>query len=162
LKLNKLENQEIKSEVKSFDLCRQLAECALSFEEGLESKNIEFVVDIEERTLVNNDEGMLEIVWQNLLSNAIKFTEYGGKISLTQVSDEDSVTVTITDNGCGMNKETLARIFDKFYQGDTSHSGEGNGLGLALTLRVVELVEGTITVNSQEGVGTTFRVSLLR
>jgi signal transduction histidine kinase len=160
LKLNKLENQGIAATTESFDLCRQLADCAITFENLWEEKNIAFVADIEDRALIYADKSMLEIVWQNLLSNAVKFTDAGGKITLTQTSDHDSITVTISDTGCGMDDTTKNRIFDKFYQGDTSHSGEGNGLGLALALSVIEFQCGSITVNSKIGKGTTFTVIL--
>lgn len=160
LKLNKLENQEINSASEPYDLCRQLCECAIALEDAWEQKGIEFVADIEDKAVIFADESMLEIVWHNLLSNALKFTEPGGKITLTQVSDEDSVTVSISDTGCGMDEETMKHIFDKFYQGDTSHSGEGNGLGLALALRVIELAGGSISVKSEPGKGTTFIVKL--
>jgi signal transduction histidine kinase len=160
LKLSKLENQEITPGSEPFDLCRQLAEAAIAFEDVLERKNIELVVDMDERVMINADAGMLEIVWHNLLSNALKFTDSGGKVTLTQTSDEDSVEVSISDSGCGMEEGTLSHIFDKFYQGDSSHSGEGNGLGLALTLRVLELVGGAISVKSEVGKGSTFTVRL--
>lgn len=160
LKLNKLENQEIVPTAQHYDLCRQLAEYALQFEELWESKDIEFIADLEDRVVINADEEMIGIIWQNLLSNAIKYTEPGGAITLKQTSESDSVTVTISDTGCGMSTEVVDRIFDKFYQGDTSRSQEGNGLGLALTLRVVELVGGSITVASAPGEGATFTVTL--
>lgn len=160
LKLNKLENQEIVPVTEPFDLCRQLCECIILFDMELEQKNIELKVEIEDRVMIWADAGMLEIVWYNLISNAVKFTEPGGIITLTQTSEEDSVEVSLTDTGCGMAEETMKHIFDKFYQGDTSHSKEGNGLGLALALRVIELAGGTITVKSKPGKGTTFTVRL--
>jgi signal transduction histidine kinase len=160
LKLSKLENQRIVPALAEFDLCRQLADCALSFEEQWEEKNITFNADIEDKAVLYADAELLEIVWNNLLSNALKFTDPGGEISLKQTSEEDTVTVTVSDTGCGMDEKTLSRIFDKFYQGDTSRSQEGNGLGLALALRVIELMGGRICVKSKPGVGSAFTVSL--
>jgi len=158
--LNKLDNQDMKLPEKSYDLCKQLCDCALQFEELWEEKEIEFFADIEDVAMIKVPEGMLEIVWQNLLSNALKFTDKGGTISLKQISSENTITVSVSDNGCGMDKETLKRIFDKFYQGDTSHFSEGNGLGLALAYRVVEKLNGSITVTSEKERGSIFTVKL--
>jgi len=160
LKLNKLENQEILPSAEPYDLCRQLTECALAFENLWEAKNIEFTADLEDKVIIKSDEEIMSIVWHNLLSNAVKFTEPGGGITLTQTSDLETVTVIVSDTGCGMDKEVIGRIFDKFYQGDTSHSQEGNGLGLALTFRVIELAGGSITVKSEPGKGSEFIVTL--
>lgn len=160
LKLNKLEKQAIKPMPKRFDLCAQLSECALQFEDLWEKKNIEFSAELEDRVYVNGDEALLALVWTNLLSNAIKFTPDGGTVTLALTSDADGVTVTVADTGCGMEPETIKHIFDKFYQGDTSHATEGNGLGLALVQRILELSEGTITVKSAPGSGSSFTVTL--
>ena len=160
LKLNKLENQRLTPEKYSFNVCNQLCECILQFEEAWEEKNIELEVDMDDVAMVNADEELMEMVWNNLISNAVKFTEAGGKISIKQTSDETYVKVMISDTGCGMGKETLQHIFDKFYQGDTSHSKEGNGLGLALVKRVLELMDSDIQVVSKKGEGSKFTVTL--
>ena len=160
LRLTKLDSQTIESTAKPYDLCRQLADCILQFEPLWEKKEIEIDVDIEDRAVIMADESMMEIVWNNLLSNAIKFTGPGGKIALNQTSDTNTITVTVSDSGCGMSNETIKHIFDKFYQGDTSHSQEGNGLGLALAYRIVEKAGGTLSVESQVGKGSVFTVQL--
>ena len=160
LRLSKLENQHIVPDPEEYDLCGQLAACALAFEGQLEAKGLELRVDMDDRAVIRADRGMLEIVWNNLLANAIKFTDPGGTIMLAQSSDADSVTVRVQDTGQGMGQATLGRIFDKFYQGDASRSGEGNGLGLALALRVVELLGGQISVASEPGQGSSFTVTL--
>jgi signal transduction histidine kinase len=160
LRLNKLENQEIETTAEPYNLCRQLYDCALQFESLWDEKKIEFIIDVEDRAVITADREMLEIVWNNLLSNALKYTEPGGKVSLVQTSDANRITVSVSDAGCGMDEETIKHIFDKFYQADTSHSGEGNGLGLTLALRIIEKVRGTLTVTSAPGKGSTFTVMI--
>lgn len=160
LKLNKLENQQIYPNVTNYNLGEQLCECMLGFESEWEKKNIEIDADIEEDVYVNADEEMLSLVWNNLLSNAIKFTEAGGKVSLVLKKMDNKALVQVIDTGCGMNAETGKNIFNKFYQGDTSHATQGNGLGLALVKRVVDISGGEIKVSSKLGEGSTFSVIL--
>lgn len=158
LRLNKLEKQTIIPKTESYDLCEQLCACVTQFDGLMENKNIEFEADIEDYAMISADESLLELVWNNLFSNAIKFTPEGGKILLRQYSNEDGIIVSLSDTGCGMDENTQKKIFEKFYQGDTSHSTEGNGLGLALILRILHLLDGEITVQSELGKGSVFTV----
>ena len=160
LRLSKLENQEIDIPAAPYNLCVQLYDCALQFESLWEEKNIEFSVDAEDKAVIAADKEMLEIVWNNLLSNALKYTAPGGSVSIVQTSEADSITVSVSDTGCGMDAGTVRRIFDKFYQADTSHSGDGNGLGLALAFRIVEKSGGSLTVKSELGKGSSFTVTI--
>ena len=160
LKINKLEKQAIKPVPQKYDLCRQLCDCALQFEDVWERKEIEFEADLEDQVWIEADMGLMELVWTNLLSNAFKFTASEGSVRIVQNRMENFVQVSIQDTGCGMNPETRRHIFDKFYQGDTSHSMEGNGLGLALVKRILELSDATIRVESEEGKGSTFWVEI--
>ena len=162
LKLNRLENQTIYPNFSTFDLGEQLCESLLQYEGVWERKNIEIETELTEGVFVSADAELLMLVWNNLFSNAFKFTEDGGSVTLTLTADEDCATVTIADTGCGMTAEVGAHIFEKFYQGDTSRATEGNGLGLALVKRVIDILEGEINVESALGVGTTFTVTIRR
>lgn len=160
LKLNRLENQQIYPKKENFDLSEQLRICLLQYENVWESKNIEIETFIEDDVKISADSELLSLVWNNLLSNAFKFTPEGGKVSLCLSSSEHHVTVSVNDTGCGMTAEVGAHIFEKFYQGDTSHATSGNGLGLTLVKRVVDIVGGEINVESTVGVGSTFTVRI--
>lgn len=162
LKLNKLENQQIYPNTEVYDVGEQLCECMLEHEAVWEEKGIEIETDIQEDLFVEADKELLSLVWNNLFSNALKFTENGGMVSLRSYGDEDYVYIEVKDTGCGMSPETGANIFKKFYQGDTSHSTKGNGLGLALVKRVIDICKGEISVVSQLGKGSTFTVQLNR
>lgn len=160
LRLNKLEHQRIDPEIETFDLCAQLEECILNYEDMWDEKDLQLEVDMEEKTVVDADKSLMELVWNNLLSNAAKFTEPGGRVTVRQTSSGGYAVVEVTDTGCGMSGESIRHIFDKFYQGDTSHSKEGNGLGLALVRRILMLMDGDISVVSEEGRGSIFTVRI--
>ena len=159
LKMNKLENQGIIPKAEYFNLSEQLRRCAVSFEEQWEQKNIGFEADLDEVN-VCYDESMLEIVWNNLLANAIKFTNPKGKIIVSLKAQDGLAVVSVSDTGTGIDKDTQKHIFEKFFQGDSSRAGEGNGLGLTLVKKTVELVGGTISVDSSPGHGSSFTVCL--
>jgi signal transduction histidine kinase len=162
LKLNRLENQQIYPNPTTFNLGEQLCESLLQYESVWERKNIEIETEIADSVLVSADEELLLLVWNNLFSNAFKFTEDGGRVTLTLTADEKYATVRVSDTGCGMSADVGAHIFEKFYQGDTSHSTQGNGLGLALVKRVIDIMQGEIGVESEVGIGTTFTVKIRR
>ena len=162
LKLNKLENQQIYPNTERFDVCEQLCECVLEHESVWEKKGIELETELEEEVYIEADKELLSLVWNNLMSNALKFTEAGGLITIRLYQDETYVYVQVQDTGCGMSPEVGQNIFKKFYQGDTSHATKGNGLGLALVKRVIDICKGEITVSSALGEGSTFTVRLNR
>lgn len=162
LKLNKLENQQIYPELERFDLSEQLCESLLQFEDLWERSGIEIETDIEDELYVNSDAELLSLVWNNLLSNAFKFTESGGTVTLAVFTDGQYAVVKVSDTGCGIPPETGVHIFEKFYQGDTSHATKGNGLGLALVKKVIDILNGEISVESEVGKGSTFTVKLKR
>jgi signal transduction histidine kinase len=162
LKLNKLENQTIYPDTKIYDLGVQLSECLVGFEDVWESKNIEIEADLAEDVFIKADPELLTLVWNNLISNALKFTDPGGTVSLTLKAQEDSAIVEVTDTGCGISPEVGRHMFEKFYQGDTSHATKGNGLGLALVKRVMDITGGDISVSSVVSEGSTFTVTLRR
>ena len=162
LKLNRLENQQIFPQTTEYDLGEQLCECLLQYENVWEQSDIEIEPEIEEDVRVKADAELLSLVWNNLFSNAFKFTEPGGTVSLSLHTTEHHAIVKVQDTGCGMSPEVGAHIFEKFYQGDTSHATRGNGLGLALVKRVVDIMQGEISVESVKGEGTTFAVKIRR
>lgn len=160
LSLNKLENQRYILNLERFNLSQSLIEQVLLYEELIEKKELNLECDIDEDLFITSEKSLLEIIWNNLISNAIKFTEKNGTIKVSLKKYLDKYIIRIQDTGCGMNKETGSRIFEKFYQGDTSHSSEGNGLGLALVKKVIDILGGIIEVESELNKGTTFKVSI--
>ena len=162
LKLNRLENQQIYPQVAEFDLGEQLCECLLQYENVWEKAEIEIETDIAENVKVKADAELLSHVWNNLFSNAFKFTSSGGKVAVSLTATDHHAIVKVSDTGCGMSPDVGAHIFEKFYQGDTSHSSQGNGLGLSLVKRVVDIMHGEISVESSVGKGSTFTVKIRR
>lgn len=162
LKLNRLENQQIYPQVTELDLGEQLCECLLQYENVWEKAGIGIETDLAENVKVHADAELLSHVWNNLFSNAFKFTPAGGTVSVSLSVTPHHAVVKVSDTGCGMTREVGAHIFEKFYQGDPSHSVQGNGLGLALVKRVVDIMQGEISVESEVGKGSTFTVKIGR
>lgn len=162
LKLNRLENQQIYPKAKRFNLGEQIAQCLLNFESTWEKKEIDIETELEEEVFVESDDELLSLVWNNLFSNALKFTAPHGKVSVSLKSEGEYAVVKVTDTGCGISPEIGKHIFEKFYQGDTSHAAQGNGLGLALVKRVVDIISGDISVESEVEKGSVFTVKIAR
>lgn len=160
LKLNRLENQQIFPEAEEYDLSEQLCQSLLLFEDVWEKKDIEIDAQIPDEVRIKSDPDLWALVWNNLLSNAMKFTPEGGKVSLTLSIEGNTAVVTVSDTGCGMTAEQGRHIFEKFYQADTSHATRGNGLGLALVKRVVDITGSSVSVQSTPGKGSTFTVRM--
>ncbi len=160
LRLNKLENQQIFPEKNRYDLGEQLCECMINFENEWERKKLNIETDIEEDVIINADGELLSMVWSNLISNAIKFTDEGDTVFVSLETSDGDAVVKVRDTGCGMSEKVIERIFEKFYQGDSSRATKGNGLGLALVKRIVDIANGKVSVQSKEGEGTEFTVRI--
>ena len=148
LNLSKIEKMSILSDMESFDLSEEVRQSVLLL-----------FIDMDELEYHGN-KALLNQVWINLIDNAIKFSPQNGKIKLKLHRKKDQVVFQILDNGCGMDEETKNHIFDRFYQGDSSHTAEGNGIGLTVVEKIVHLHKGQISVVSEAGIGTTFTVNL--
>lgn len=159
LRLSKLDNASTIDKSDEFSLDEQIRRVIAMTEAQWSAKNLELDVELDSAE-VRSSEELLREVWINLLSNAIKFTPEGGMISVRLHEGLDNIIAEFEDNGCGMTGEVRQRIFDRFYQGDSSHGGEGNGLGLSLAKRIVTLLGGSIDVESVPGEGSLFRVTL--
>lgn len=159
LNLSKIETQCILSDKDKFNIGEQLRQCILLLDSKFDSKNIDLEADIIDVNYTGNKE-MLNQVWINLIENAIKFTPSDGFIQIFLKKSGNSIVATISDNGVGISKEDLPKIFDKFYQADTSHSETGNGLGLTMVKKIIDLHDSSIECKSKIGIGTEFKVTL--
>ena len=160
LKLSRLESQNMLAQPESFSLDEQLRRSVLMFEQQWSQKELELELDLPECSYVGNEE-LLGQVWINLIGNAVKFTGQGGKIGVRLEDKEpEYITVTVYDDGEGMTEEVKKHIFEKFYQGDSSHRASGNGLGLALVKSICQLTGSQISVESEPGRGSAFTVRL--
>lgn len=159
LNLTSIETRGILTETTSIQLDEQLRQVLLLLEPKWLKKNLSLHLDLPHTQIVS-DEELLQQLWINLLDNAIKFSHLDGDLSIQITTTADKAKITIQDSGIGMSQQTLAHLFDKFYQGETSHSSEGNGLGMPLVKKIVDLCEGELTIASSLGEGTTVSVAL--
>lgn len=159
LLLTNLEHTQYVSNMEVFSVDEQIRRCLLLLEKNWSEKDIEPDLELENANY-SFDEELMAHLWLNLLSNAIKFSPKGGRLGVTCKSTEDGVVVTVSDEGCGIPEADIYKIFDRFYQADSSHKSEGNGLGLSLCRRICELCDGKIEVRSELDRGTEFKVTL--
>ena len=159
LKISKIDNRKITIEKINYSLDEQIRESILSLEYMWNKKNIDLNIELE-NIMITADKNLLSNVWNNLISNAIKYSKIDGKIDIFLSLENNFAKCTIKDYGCGIKEEDIPYIFDKFYQADKSHNSDGNGLGLALVKKIIELSEGKIIVNSKINEGSEFIVYL--
>ncbi len=159
LTLSKLENQETIPDLAEYRLDEQIRKNLLLLENKWDEKGLAFNLDLPDTVFYGN-EALLDEVWFNLLDNAIKHSPENGAIEISLSPSDAAVTVRIADHGDGMDTETKKHIFEKFYQGETSHSGEGSGLGLSLVKQIVSLCGGEVAVESAPSKGAAFTVTL--
>lgn len=158
--LSKLENKTelIKKEKVAID--EQIRKCIVILNNELEEKNIEIGMDEDKDVFLNVNEDMFYQVWINLINNAIKYTDNNGRIDIIIDEFKDKVRIEVKDTGRGISEENLEKIFEKFYQEDSSHNSEGNGLGLAIVKKIVDLHKASIEVKSKLGEGSSFIVTI--
>lgn len=161
LLLSRIENQSLQLHATEYSLDEQIREAILALEPNWEKKDIEFDVELEP-VQYNGVEGMMYHVWSNLIGNAIKFSPDCGCLTLRLTENNDGIQFQITDQGPGISKDAQKHIFDKFYQEDTSHKAEGNGLGLALVKNIVTAAGGTVSAENMPQGGCRFTVQLIR
>ena len=161
LNLSKVENQTILTNTAEFNLSEQMRRVIVLLENRWEEKNLFINLNCSE-VYINGNEEMLKQVWINLIDNAIKFADKDSEINITILQGAKFVSVTVSDRGEVIALEVLGRIFDKFYQGDTSHGVKGNGLGLAVATKIVDLHKGSISVIRSDEEQTAFEVRLRR
>ena len=159
LLISKIENQAIQTPSVSFRLDEQIRGAIVDLEAKWGKKNIEFDVELDFVDYVGN-QSLLRHVWDNLIDNAVKFSPAGSEIKIRLDAKDGRVTFSIADRGCGIDEKAKEHIFDKFFQGDSSHKGEGNGLGLSLVKKIVDIHGGNVSVENRTDGGCCFKVSL--
>ena len=161
LLLSKIENQSIQTKQVKFRLDEQIRETIVALEQSWTEKDIELNVELEEIEYYGS-EALSYHIWSNIIGNAIKFSPDGGAVKINLTKEQNSIFFTVEDNGPGLTEEAKKHLFDKFYQADSSHKQEGNGLGLALVKRIVTILGGEVYAENLESGGCRFTVILNR
>ena len=157
--LSKIDNHEIQTNQTSLRLDAQIRQSIVALEPAWTSKDMDLDVDLENITYTGN-EALLHHVWDNLIGNAIKFSPELGLVKISLKKDDTGILFSVTDNGPGLSEEAMKHLFDKFYQADSAHKEEGNGLGLALVKRILTIIEGEISAENLPQGGCRFLVRL--
>ena len=157
--LSKLTSQNIVTDMEEYDLGEQLRECSVILSGKWLQKNMDFEVSLN-KVMYSGNKEMMQHMWINLLDNAVKYTHEGGKVTVSVFEENGYAIVKIADNGEGMSEEIQKHIFNPYFQGDSSHSRQGLGLGLSIVKRIVELCRGTIEIESVINEGSVFTVKL--
>lgn len=159
LNLSKVETQNILKDTQRFNIGEQIRQSILILDSKFQSKNILLDINVED-CYINGNKEMLNQVWLNLLENTIKFNKFNGIVSINVKKEEENIVVAIADSGIGIDKEAVNKVFDKFYQEDTSHATKGNGLGLTIVKKIISLHRGSIECESIVSEGTSFKITL--
>jgi len=157
LNLSKVEKQEILTDREYINIAEQIRKVILLLMPRIEEKDLELDIDLYDYNM--NISPMMEQVWLNILDNSIKFSNNKGLISIKSYISNNKYIIIFKDNGCGISDKDLPFIFEKFYKADKSHNSIGNGLGLSIVKRIVELHQGKISVDNKEC--TTFKIELI-
>lgn len=161
LLLSKIENQSIQTNRAKFRLDEQIRETIVALEQSWTEKNIELNVELEE-TEYYGPEALTYHIWSNIIGNAVKFSPESGAVKINLAKEQNNILFTVEDNGPGLSEEAQKHLFDKFYQADSSHKQEGNGLGLALVKRIITILGGDVIAENLESGGCRFTVVLSR
>jgi len=159
LHLSHIENQTISINNREYNLTEQIRKSILILESAWSQKKLDLIIDLDEVTMYA-DEELLSHIWINLIDNAIKYSNTNGKIQIDLMKFSDTIVFKVSDYGKGMDSKEKNRIFDKFYQGDQSHASKGNGIGLTIVKKIIDIYKGNIHVTSQKGFGTIITVTL--
>ncbi len=159
LNLSKIEQHTINQDNKTFHLTEQIRRTIVLFESKWMEKELSLTVELDEILFYGNEE-LINQIWVNVLDNAIKFSPQGTEIQIKLEDYYDNIVFKVKDHGCGMDTKTQKHLFDKFYQGDTSHATEGNGLGLTIVQKIISFYQGIVTVESEINEGTTVTIVL--